>query len=234
LHKEWLENNATRGKRLELSGIDFRGINLINLPLRCAVLRNANFEGCSMTNSDFKSTDLTGASFAGSYCIGTDFSRTTLTNANFDGAYLVRANFRNAYSENADFTSANLTDSDLRCAEFIDADFTSANLTRALFCEANLTRTNLEGVHLCATIGNSREIRTIQTDPWTITYTDTDMAIGCKQRSIKEWMSFDRGQIAEMDFEAVRWWELWKPIITQSLATSGRIKEFRAICKPSS
>jgi hypothetical protein len=84
-------------------------------------------------------------------------------------------------------------------------DFTGANLT-----DANLTDANIMNI-----IGDGIKIKTIHTGKWTIAYTDIDMAIGCKQYPIKDWMSFDNYRIDAMDPGAVLWWEKWKPIIVR-------------------
>ena len=79
---------------------------------------------------------------------------------------------------------------------------------RANFCNVDLRNANLRGA-----IGDLRKIKTLQTDIWTITYTDEVIAIGCQQHSKKEWLSFNDAQITRMDIKALIFWEKWKPIL---------------------
>ena len=89
-----------------------------------------------------------------------------------------------------------------------DWRLTDANLTRADLTDANLTDANLRYA-----IGNGRQIKTLQTEPWIIVYTDTMMAIGCQQHSIEDWFNFDNDTIDRMDSHALTWWKKWKPIL---------------------
>ena len=77
---------------------------------------------------------------------------------------------------------------------------------------ANLIGANLGGANLRYCIGNSKQIKTIQTETYYITYTDKVMAIGCKQHTIEEWFNFDDETIDKMNKgTSLEWWAKWKP-----------------------
>ncbi|WP_050553808.1 pentapeptide repeat-containing protein [Leptospira santarosai] len=72
---------------------------------------------------------------------------------------------------------ANLRDADLRRANLYNADLRGADLRRADLCGANLYDV----------LGNSDNIKTIQTDLWLVVYSHNAMYIGCKVYSFEEW-----------------------------------------------
>ena len=116
-----------------------------------------------------------------------------------DHADGVKANLRGAYLRGSD-----LRGSDLRGAYLGGADLGGANLYEA----------NLEGADLRYCIGNSKQIKTIQTETYYITYTDKVMAIGCKQHTIEEWFNFDDETIDKMNKgTSLEWWAKWKPVL---------------------
>ena len=116
-----------------------------------------------------------------------------------DHADGVKANLRGAYLRGSD-----LRGSDLRGAYLGGPDLGGANLYEA----------NLEGADLRYCIGNSKQIKTIQTETYYITYTDKVMAIGCKQHTIEEWFNFDDETIDKMNKgTSLEWWAKWKPVL---------------------
>jgi len=89
-------------------------------------------------------------------------------------------------------------------------------LILAVHGDANLGGANLGGANLWNCIGNSREIKTIQTDGYTINYTNEIMQIGCERHNIEDWFGFDNDRIFEMNQQtAVIWWKKWKPILKE-------------------
>ena len=105
---------------------------------------------------------------------------------------------------------ANLLFTDLRYADLSCADLRYANLG-----STNLRDAHLRDAKLHHVIGNKKEIKTIQTDPWPIVLTKDVMAIGYEQHSIEEWRGFDDDRIASMDDDALEWSRTWRPIIEQ-------------------
>ena len=111
-----------------------------------------------------------------------------------DHADGVKANLRGAYLRGSDLRGAYLRGADLR--------------------GAYLGGANLGGANLRYCIGNSKQIKTIQTETYYITYTDKVMAIGCKQHTIEEWFNFDDETIDKMNKgTSLEWWAKWKPVL---------------------
>jgi uncharacterized protein YjbI with pentapeptide repeats len=129
-----------------------------------------------------------------------------LRNANLQRANLRRADLRGANLQGADLQSANLHGANLRGANLRGTNLRGANLYGTNLTLANLSRANLCRVNLHDTTGNGREIISLQTTWYTITYTATHMQIGCQYHSITEWMAFEDDTIETMDFGAVDWW----------------------------
>ena len=104
--------------------------------------------------------------------------------------------------DHADGVKANLRGAYLRGSDLRGADLRGAYLGGA----------NLGGANLRYCIGNSKQIKTIQTETYYITYTDKVMAIGCKQHTIEEWFNFDDETIDKMNKgTSLEWWAKWKP-----------------------
>jgi uncharacterized protein YjbI with pentapeptide repeats len=108
----------------------------------------------------------------------------------------------------------------LRGANLRGANLRGANLRGANLRGANLRGANLRGNSLWNTTGNSREIKSVQTDGWTVTYTATHMQIGCQRHTIAEWWAFGDDEIARMDSGAKSWWKVWRPILRKIIKSS--------------
>jgi uncharacterized protein YjbI with pentapeptide repeats len=103
------------------------------------------------------------------------------------------------------------------------ANLCGANLSEAILSEAILSWTNLSGAilsgailsgaYLWDTIGNGKEVKTLQTNRYTVTYTKDRIQIGCKNYSHSEWFNFSDKEISVMDRGALEWWNIYKPII---------------------
>ena len=139
--------------------------------------------------------------------------------ANLRGAYLRGSDLRGsdlrgAYLGGADLRGVNLREADLRWTDLYGANLEGAYLEGANLEGANLYEANLEGADLRYCIGNSKQIKTIQTETYYITYTDKVMAIGCKQHTIEEWFNFDDETIDKMNKgTSLEWWAKWKPVL---------------------
>jgi hypothetical protein len=116
-------------------------------------------------------------------------------------------------SARQDGKRANLRHADLRHADLRHANFRHADLRDADLRHADLSGANLRDADLRGAAGNCREIKTLQTAIWTVTYTNLSMAIGCQQHSLAEWLGFSDKCISEMDSKALGFWTKWKPIL---------------------
>ena len=129
-------------------------------------------------------------------------------------ANLIGANLRTANLRTADLRWANLRQVNLIGANLIGTNLEGAYLGGADLGGANLYEANLGGANLRYCIGNSKQIKTIQTETYYITYTDKVMAIGCKQHTIEEWFNFDDETIDKMNKgTSLEWWAKWKPVL---------------------
>ena len=110
---------------------------------------------------------------------------------------------------------ADLRDADLSGAVLRDADLSGADLR-----DADLRDADLRGADINNTTGNSRHVKSLQTDLWPVAYTATHMQIGCQRHPIADWLGFDDVRISDMDRRALAWWRVWKPILAQIIAAS--------------
>jgi len=129
-------------------------------------------------------------------------------------------NLRGADLRGADLTGSDLTGADLTGADPTGADLTGACLWNASLTGAYLGSADLTGANMRNTIGNDREVKTVQTDLWTVTYTADVMQIECRRHAIKDWLGFDDATISARDSKALEWWMRWKPILQQIIVTS--------------
>ena len=107
---------------------------------------------------------------------------------------------------------ANLWGADLRGANLEGEDLGGAYLSRANLGGANLWGANLEGANLWNTIGNNKEIKTIQLGTYIVNICGDTMQIGCERHTIEDWFNFKYLEIMDMDGNrAADWWELNKP-----------------------
>ena len=99
-------------------------------------------------------------------------------------------------------------------------DLRYVDLTDADLREAVLDDVKLEGVSLFNTVGNNKQIKTIQAGKYTVNYTNDRMQIDCENHLIEEWFNFTDRQIKRMDRGALTWWRVWKPILKQIIEVS--------------
>ena len=85
---------------------------------------------------------------------------------------------------------------------------------------ANLSGADLRGADLCDAIGNKRELRTLQVDTYSISFTKEIMQIGCKRFTIEEWKNFKDSEIRLMDTNSLTWWKIWKEFIFKAIELS--------------
>jgi hypothetical protein len=123
-------------------------------------------------------------------------------------------------NERADLRGSDLSDRDLRDRDLSDKDLRGSDLSGSILIHSNLRRSNLDGVRLWDTIGNMREINSLQIERYQIAYTYDRLQIGCENHSIDEWRQFSDEEIAGMDTGALEWWRKWRDIIFQIIEMS--------------
>ncbi len=163
----------------------------------------ANLTGANLSEANLVEANLSEANLIEANLHRANLYEAILSEANLSGADLRWANFYRASLRWANFYRANLLEADLG-----EADLHRANLSGANLSGADLTEANLSGAHLHCTIGNGKEIRSMQIEDYPIVYTSSQLAIGCKQYPIEEWKnpSFLRGKNREL-------WDKHSPLI---------------------
>ncbi len=115
----------------------------------------------------------------------------------------------------ADLIGANLIGADLSGADLSDADLRNANLRNADLSDADLSGANLIGA-----VGNKKELRTMQIETYSISFTKDVLQIGCKRFLIEDWKIFNDEEINNMDNQALSFWNKWKDFIFQAIELS--------------
>ena len=113
----------------------------------------------------------------------------------------------------ANLSYANLSYANLSYANLSYADLSRANLSYANLSYANLSYANLSSANLRDTIGNGREIKSLQIGTYNISYTKDIISIGCKTYTLEQWENFTDVEIDNMNSEALKWWKLNKELI---------------------
>lgn len=132
-----------------------------------------------------------------------DLSRVYLYLADLTGTDLCGANLRKANLYGANLRKADLIGANLIGANLYLADLSRSNLYGANLYGADLTGADLSRADLRRAVGNGKEIKSMQISGWSIVWTKTDMAIGCKQLPINEWLEMPDAALAKIDSGAV-------------------------------
>jgi len=145
--------------------------------------------------------------------------------ADLRGADLRGANLGGAGLEGADLEGANLREANLRGADLWEtilqgADLQGADLRGVILQGANLQGANLQGADLWNCVGNRAEVKSLQLDTYSVTYTHDTLQIGCKQFPITEWWEFSDARIISMDGGALEWWREWKETLRMLIEKS--------------
>ncbi|HSB02367.1 MAG TPA: pentapeptide repeat-containing protein, partial [Anaerolineales bacterium] len=154
--------------KIDLSGVDLGGFDLIDANLAGAKLDQANLSGAKLIESDLRGArleraNLSRAKLERARLSGAKLGRAALEKASLARADLSGADLRGAVLEGSDLERANLSEADLTgarlkrahlsgailCgAKLIDADLSGADLSGANLAYADLTRTNLVAADL--------------------------------------------------------------------------------------
>tara|TARA_R110002096_G_scaffold16876_9_gene57504 strand:+ start:1687 stop:2223 length:537 start_codon:yes stop_codon:yes gene_type:complete len=131
---------------------------------------------------------------------------------------------RRANLRGADLRGADLRGADLREANLCEANLCEANLREADLCGADLRGADLCGADLCGanlwnTLGNNKEVRSLQLSTYQVTWTKLSVQIGCQKHTWEEWLTFSDRRIHDMDKNALVWWKTNKEILTALLNT---------------
>ena len=86
--------------------------------------------------------------------------------------------------------------------------------------DANLIDANLRGADLRGANGNLKELKTMQIETYSISFTKDILQIGCKRFSHTEWKNFSNDEIEKMDSQALSFWNKWKDFIFKAIELS--------------
>ena len=161
--------------------------------LKLSVIRRLKKQGVDLRGVDLQGVDLRGVDLRGAYLRGVDL--------------------RGAYLRGVDLRGVDLQGVDLRGVNLRGAYLRGVDLRGAYLRDVDLRGVDLQGVDLRDCIGNSMEIKTIQTEKWAIILTVDTMSIGCEKHLIKTWFNFSGDTISNMDSDALEFWKKWKPIL---------------------
>lgn len=128
LHQEWLISDGKKGKRADLSGVNFSGWEMRRVNLNSAILNGAVFCNCQITECSFKGATLSGSNFVQSYINDSEFNYAQLDDSCFIGSSINNVSFHYAVLNRSDFGRALVYYSSmqfaiLRCANLKMADF---------------------------------------------------------------------------------------------------------------
>ena len=142
-----------------------------------------------------------------------------------EGADLEGVNFKDANLKDADLRGTNLKDAILTGANLADVDLMGANLKNANLTDANLEGAdligaNLEDVRVWNTIGNMREVRSMQIETYTITFTKDLLHIGCIGFPIEKWKNMSDEDVSRLSYKALKLWHKWKDFIFTAIDLS--------------
>ena len=128
--------------------------------------------------------------------------------------------------ERADLRGADLSYADLRGADLSYAYLRDANLRDTDLSYTNLSCADLRGAQLWNCAGNRREIKSIFVyKSYPISYTATNLQIGCENHTISEWWDFDHKRILAMDGDkALEFWRENKDFIKMTIEKYPAVK----------
>lgn len=122
----------------------------------------ANLEGADLSYLDLKEINLNGANLKNANLEGSDFTRGKFTRVKFMGANLSMANFtkanlsdsffKGAKFNNANASGANLENSDLTDVILDGTNLENANIINTSFSNASLIKVNMKGVKKLKTV----------------------------------------------------------------------------------
>lgn len=153
---------------------------------------------------------------------GFDFSNQKFDNLNIECCNFYSTNFSNVTIKNSDIRNSlfnysrlsklklekvKLKKCDFRGSELDNSSFSDCDLTGCNFWEASLLNIRLDNVYLMDTIGNGKEIKSLQIGTFTIVYTCNLLQVGCKIYPIDKWSTFTNRDLLEMGGrEAAKFW----------------------------
>ena len=104
---------------------------------------------------------------------------------------------------------------DLSYANLSGLGLSYVNLSYVNLSYANLTDVDFTDSNLFNTIGNNKEIKTIQFETYTVVLYKDIIQIGCEQHTYNKWDNFTYRELEKMAYDAPGWWRKHKEIVLQ-------------------
>lgn len=122
-------NNELNGKSIDMSEMDFSGINI----------EGAIFDNVDLTSSSFADSNLTEVKFLGCDLTSVDFNRANLVECAFNESVLNGTDYSYAKVDYCNFADADLAGAIMRDADFTNSDFSmSENLNASRFDDTTI------------------------------------------------------------------------------------------------
>ncbi|WP_437995444.1 DUF2169 domain-containing protein [Sorangium sp. So ce185] len=139
--------------RAFLEGADLRGCDLSGAVLEGAVLARADLTGANLTGARLRGANLGKANLEGAVLDDADLTEAVLMGARLAGASLKRARLERADVLQVSWAGVDLSGADLSLCSFVqtsfaDANLAGANLERATLLECSLDDADLSGARL--------------------------------------------------------------------------------------
>lgn len=140
-------------------------------------------------------------------------SKLALANSDLSRKRIANRNLQSAELENTDLSYCALTGTSFKGAVLKHCNFEAAYCEGVNFSGANLDTCSFQGAHLANVIGDGRNIHTLTTDPYIVTFTNDWVWLGKYENfSIKDFMAMDLDAIEGSGVDA-DWWILYRPVL---------------------
>ncbi|HBP90228.1 MAG TPA: toll/interleukin-1 receptor domain-containing protein [Nitrospirales bacterium] len=162
LHEQWLDSNGYQGEKIDLSYKDLSGIDFKGLNLKKGIFWQSDFSNACLTSANLSESNLMACNFSNANLLRANLYKSDLRSALFTNTFAVQVNLKGAILEDAflkdtklrsaDFRGAKLTNASFWYSDLTNANFEEAILLFAKFYEAIFGDTNLNGIVRSETI----------------------------------------------------------------------------------
>ncbi|CAM4037287.1 pentapeptide repeat-containing protein [Campylobacter armoricus] len=176
-------------------------------------LRDANFKEQNLVGLDFNSLDLIGADFTDAILQYCNFQSSIISNANFTTAVLKNAYMQDVIANETNFKNCSLQNIISISARFVNCDFSGADLRENNFLKTKILNPVFKNTLISNTIGDMKNICSLQVEKFFISFNSQDIAIGCKQESISWWKNVKNEELNDGREDYTQVWNAYKDIL---------------------
>lgn len=218
-HAAWTKN-PEKGERMSLANCDLSGLSFRNANLMGAIFYNTALIECDFTETNLSRAVFKRCELSEIRADRADWAGVAIENSRAAGAVFARAYLDRCLILRSDFSCARTTKASIRFGALREVNLRDATLYRTSFDGTHCEACDLSGAEINWVSGDGTRIKSINADLWEIAFTRDTMAIGCKQHPIEDWWKFSDAQISAMDPNALAWWQVWKPILQNIIASA--------------